>query len=65
MCNFFLLLAGTVLIVVSLNRSIQYGIIRYGILGTFNFYSVVGIEMINQEHFQRVSIKQRLDELHR
>jgi len=24
-----------------------------------------GIEMINQEHFQRVSIKQRLDELHR
>jgi hypothetical protein len=36
----------------------------YGIRYIY-FYSVVGIEMINQEHFQRVSIKQRLDELHR
>jgi hypothetical protein len=30
---------------------------------TLKFFA--GIEMINQEHFQRVSIKQRLDELHR
>ena len=28
----------------------------------FNF---LGTEMINQDHFQRVAIKQRLDELHR
>ena len=28
-------------------------------------YNCLGTEMINQDHFQRVAIKQRLDELHR
>ena len=28
-------------------------------------YNFLGTEMINQDHFQRVAIKQRLDELHR
>ena len=45
---------------------IKFVDVKWSILKWYSFsFLSQGFEMINQEHFQHVSIKEKLDELHR